>query len=163
MRYVRYAHCAWWARPTLALRARGCCAVLFNPCILTPLLRAERTTHPPAPIPFAHCPNECLYQFGSRSVQPFGRLCWICVHGCTLALAHPLYSWHRPNESLCECWNRSAQPFGFIYWTCDAVRTRRPPYLHRIVPMSVCANVGPDRPSRFAAYTGQHNTRQRPF
>jgi hypothetical protein len=33
-------------------------------------------------------------------------------------------------------------------------RDRRSPYLHRIVPMSVCADVGPDRPSRFAAYTG---------
>jgi hypothetical protein len=28
-------------------------------------------------------------------------------------------------------------------------RDRRPPYLHRIVPMSISANFGPDRPSRF--------------
>jgi hypothetical protein len=27
---------------------------------------------------FAHCPNECVYQFGARPVKPFGRLCWIC-------------------------------------------------------------------------------------
>jgi hypothetical protein len=33
-----------------------------------------------------------------------------------------------------------------------------PPYLHRIVPMSVCANFEPNRPSRVAAYTGQHRT-----
>jgi hypothetical protein len=33
-------------------------------------------------------------------------------------------------------------------------RDRRPPYLHRIVPMSVCANLGFDRPSRLAVYAG---------
>jgi hypothetical protein len=39
-------------------------------------------------------------------------------------------------------------------------RDRRPPYLHRIVPMSVCANFQLDRPSRLAAYTGQDRTEQ---
>jgi hypothetical protein len=40
-------------------------------------------------------------------------------------------------------------------------RDRRAPYLHLIVPMSVCANVRPYRPSRLAAYiywTTQHRT-----
>jgi hypothetical protein len=37
-------------------------------------------------------------------------------------------------------------------------RDRRPPYLHRIVPMSISGNVGPDRPSRLAAYGEQDNT-----
>jgi hypothetical protein len=39
-------------------------------------------------------------------------------------------------------------------------RDRRSPYLHRIVPMSGCANFQPDRPSRVAAYTGQDRTEQ---
>jgi hypothetical protein len=34
--------------------------------------------------------------------------------------------------------------------------------LNHIVLMSVCAHVGPDRPSRFADYTGQDRTGQRP-
>jgi hypothetical protein len=43
-----------------------------------------------------------------------------------------------------------------------------PPYLHRIVPMSISATFEPDRPKRLAAYseqnnTGQHRTGQRPF
>jgi hypothetical protein len=33
---------------------------------------------PPLRITSADCPNECLYQFGSQSVQPFGRQRWIC-------------------------------------------------------------------------------------
>jgi hypothetical protein len=37
-------------------------------------------------------------------------------------------------------------------------RDRRPPYLHRIVPMSISANFGPDRPSRLAADSEQYNT-----
>jgi hypothetical protein len=53
-----------------------------------PRLRATRT---PTPITFADCPNECLYQCWSRSVQQFERQCWICsaerafaraVHAC---------------------------------------------------------------------------------
>jgi hypothetical protein len=41
-----------------------------------------------------------------------------------------------------------------------ATRTHRHPYLHRIVPMSICANFGPDRPSRLAAYSEHNNTAQ---
>jgi hypothetical protein len=33
-------------------------------------------------------------------------------------------------------------------------------YLDCIVPMSVCANFEPNKPSRLAAYTGQHNAAQ---
>jgi hypothetical protein len=37
------------------------------------IARAALTMCTPTPITCADCPNECLYQFGSRSVQPFGR------------------------------------------------------------------------------------------
>jgi hypothetical protein len=40
-------------------------------------------------------------------------------------------------------------------------RDRRPPYLHRIVPMRVCArSAQSDRPSRLAAYSKQDRTEQ---
>jgi hypothetical protein len=38
--------------------------------------------------------------------------------------------------------------------TSMRTRDRRPPYLLSIVPMSVCTNLGPYRPSRLAAYAG---------
>jgi hypothetical protein len=41
----------------------------------------------PTPITSAHCSNACLYQFGSRSAQPFGRLCWMCNVARTFARA----------------------------------------------------------------------------
>jgi hypothetical protein len=47
--------------------------------------------------------------------------------------------------------------------SAERAELRPTPYLHRIFPISICANFGPDRPSRLAAYTGQHNTGQRPF
>jgi hypothetical protein len=100
----------------LALRARSR-ASRSRGTAAPPRLRATR---PPTPIPCTHCPNEYLCQCGSRSVQSFGRLCWICgvhrivpmsvcdnfrpytghvmlcarlrAHGCTLALADPLSS-----------------------------------------------------------------------
>jgi hypothetical protein len=40
--------------------------------------RINAHSRSPTPITFAHYPNECLYQFGARWAQPFGRLCWIC-------------------------------------------------------------------------------------
>jgi hypothetical protein len=47
---------------------------------------------------------------------------------------------------------------------CMDVHSLSPtPYLHRRVLMGACANFWPDRSSRLAAYTGQHNTEQRPF
>jgi hypothetical protein len=49
-----------------------------------------------------------------------------------------------------------------------ALAIAEPPYLHRIVPMSISANFQPDRTSRLAAYSEQHRTTQdrtgqRPF
>jgi hypothetical protein len=123
-----------YARPTLALRARGGCAALFHSYTFDLCARSRagrlcrlycaRRTRTPAPITCAHCPNECLYQFVSRSVQPFGRQRWICGAACTFARA------------------------------CMRTPVRRLPYVHGIGPMRVCANVGPNRPSRLAAYTG---------
>jgi hypothetical protein len=57
--------------------ARDDCAAIIARCA-----RAMRT---PIPITCADCPNECLYQFGSRSVQPFGRQRLICSVACTFA------------------------------------------------------------------------------
>jgi hypothetical protein len=48
-------------------------------------------------------------------------------------------------------------------WCCPRINahSRSPnPYLHRIVPMSVCAYFQPDRPTRLATYSEQHNTGQ---
>jgi hypothetical protein len=39
---------------------------------------ALRATRTPTPITCADCTNECLYQFGFRSVQPFRRQRGIC-------------------------------------------------------------------------------------
>jgi hypothetical protein len=42
---------------------------------------ARINAHPrsPTPITSAHCSNECFYQFGPRSAQPFGSLCYMCT------------------------------------------------------------------------------------
>jgi hypothetical protein len=58
---------------------------LFAPCSTICALPATHTRaiiaramRTPTPITCADCPNECLYQFGSRSVQPLRRQRWIC-------------------------------------------------------------------------------------
>jgi hypothetical protein len=93
-------------------------------CVCLPAQRAH------TPIPSAHCPNECLYEFGARSVWPPMLGMWCCGQVCA----------------------RSARIN--VHWRAPT------PYLHRIVPMSVCANVLPERPSRLAAYTGHKRTGQ---
>jgi hypothetical protein len=55
-----------------ALEPDGC-AVPIARCA-----RVARATRTPTPITYADCHNECLYQYGSRSVLPFGRQRWIC-------------------------------------------------------------------------------------
>jgi hypothetical protein len=82
----RYARCA---RRTLVVAAPPCSIhVLSRFALVLPLracagrlLRpgcALRATRTPTPITCADCPNEYLYQFGSISVQSFGRQRWIC-------------------------------------------------------------------------------------
>jgi hypothetical protein len=93
LRFRNYLFCSRrsrYARHTLTLRARGGCAAMFHSCNLalrarSPSSRLRGTTAPPRlrargpryahadSITCADCPNECLYQFESRSVQPFGR------------------------------------------------------------------------------------------
>jgi hypothetical protein len=50
--------------------------------------RINAHSRPPTPITYAHCSNECLYQFGPRSAQLFGRLCWMCNNTRMFARAH---------------------------------------------------------------------------
>jgi hypothetical protein len=55
------------------------CSALFHPFTFGLHARVGRLiARTPTPITFVYCPNECLYQFGSRPVQPFGRLRCIC-------------------------------------------------------------------------------------
>jgi hypothetical protein len=75
----------------LSLRARSPASRLRGTAA-PPRLSA---THSPTHITCADCPNECLYKFGSRSVQPFGRQRWICslsvyarVHTCAHTHTH---------------------------------------------------------------------------
>jgi hypothetical protein len=49
--------------------------------------RINPHSRPPTPITYAHCSNECLYQFGPWSAQLFGHLCWMCNNTCTFARA----------------------------------------------------------------------------
>jgi hypothetical protein len=57
----------------------------------------------------ADCPNECLYQFGSRSVQPFGRHRWIYSAARTHTHTHTNTHTHSVNAQcprtvfLCTC------------------------------------------------------------
>jgi hypothetical protein len=62
---------------TLTLRGHSPASRLRGKAV-PPRLRAMRATRTPTPITYADCPNQCLYQFGSRSVQPFGHQRWIC-------------------------------------------------------------------------------------
>jgi hypothetical protein len=87
MRDMRAAH----SRFALAEAAPPCSIHVLRACSPASRLRgtAART---PTPITCADCPNEYLYQYGSRSVQPFGRQRWICsiarTFECVLAIAN---------------------------------------------------------------------------
>jgi hypothetical protein len=61
-----------------ALARNNCAAIIA---------RAAHAMHTPTPITCGDCPNESLYQLGSRSVQPFGRQRWICSAARTFARA----------------------------------------------------------------------------
>jgi hypothetical protein len=72
---LRYA---WWAlRDTRAAHSRFVLAAAAPPYSMF-MFHPIANARTPNRITYADCPNECLYQFGSRSVQPFGRQCWIC-------------------------------------------------------------------------------------
>jgi hypothetical protein len=76
----------------LALRACSLASRLRGTTAL-PRLRSARATRTPTQITCADCPNEYLYQFGSRSGQPYGRQRWICslsvyARLCTHTHAH---------------------------------------------------------------------------
>jgi hypothetical protein len=104
------------------MRYVWCCAHI---CAHSARINAH--SRPPTPITYAHCSNECLYQFGPRSAQLFGRLCLMCYNTRTFACAAR---------------------------TLMRTHDRRPPYVLPIVPMSVCSYLGIDRPGRLAVYAG---------
>jgi hypothetical protein len=61
-------------------------------CCARVCARINAHTRSPTPITYIYCSNECLYQFRPRSVQPCGRLCWMCMlraHQCAPATAEP--------------------------------------------------------------------------
>jgi hypothetical protein len=70
-----YARSARWRTPTPITCAHdpmGFCTNLgFN--------RFNAHPRSPTPITSAHCSNECVYQFGTQSVQPCGSLCSMCT------------------------------------------------------------------------------------
>jgi hypothetical protein len=59
------------SRFALVLPLRACAGWLRRPDFAL-------CTQTPTPVTCVDCPNECSYQFGSRSVTPFGCQCWIC-------------------------------------------------------------------------------------
>jgi hypothetical protein len=129
----RYARAA---RHTLAHRARSICAAMFHPCTLVLALAWDnyaaiiaRAIRTPTTITFAECPNVCLYQFGSRSVQPFGRQRLICSAARKFARsacmnahsrsATPVNCADCPNERVYQFGSRSVQSFGRQPWICS--------------------------------------------
>jgi hypothetical protein len=110
-------------RIALVAAAPPCSIHVLSRFALVLPLRAMPT---PTPITCADCPNECLYQLGSHSVQPCGRQRWICSAGRTFAHSRSptlVNCANCPNECLYQCGPRSVHPFRRQRWICRVART----------------------------------------